>query len=72
MNRELYYAMNEHRLRNGISMAKFARILGVTYDTCWNTLTGRTEPADYNLVKFARYYDAHKVDIDGIAKEVAA
>ena len=64
MTSAVYAAINRHRVEAGLSMSAFARLIGVTFDTAFNTLTGRSHsPHDYNAEKFRRYYLAHEAEI---------
>ncbi len=68
MQNAVYAAIDRHRIERGVSMTKFAREIGVAYDTAWNTLKRGTVPHDYNRVKFERYYLAHEAEISALMK----
>ena len=58
-----YTALNRYRLSRKMSMAAFAKELGLSIDIVRRTLYGISQPHDYNKEVIDKYYKTNQTEI---------
>ena len=61
---KIYKTLNKYRLSKNMSMAQFAKLIGVNYWTVYRALMGLNKPHDYHATKFKKYYSRHRKEMN--------